>query len=340
MGRRASEVRWHFVTSGDSMNAIVVKSHGGPECLAFEDCPIPQLGPSGQALVRVAAVGVNFVDVYHRMGKYAGTPPFVSGAEGSGVVEAVSQDVTAVKPGDRVAFCDVRGSYANYVLASADRLVRVPAGVDDRTAAAVMLQGITAHYLSRSTYQIRSGDVVLVHAGAGGVGLLLTQMAHRAGARVITTVSTDHKAALSRDAGADDVILYTTQDFATETMRLTGDAGVNAVYDSVGKTTFEKGLDVIRRRGMMVSFGQSSGNAPAIEPLRLVKGSLYLTRPTIADYIATAAELRERADDVFGMVERGELHVRIGHVHALRDAAQAHRELEARKTTGKVLLIP
>jgi len=322
------------------MNAIVVKCHGGPECLAFEDRPIPQLGPSGRALVRISAVGVNFVDVYQRMGKYAGTLPFVAGSEGSGVVEAVSQDVAALKPGDRVAFCDVRGGYANYVLAPAERLVRVPPGVDDRTAAAVMLQGITAHYLSRSTYQIRSGDVVLVHAGAGGVGLLLTQMAHLAGARVITTVSTDHKAALSRDAGADDVILYTTQDFAAETLRLTGGAGVNAVYDSVGKTTFEKGLEVIRRRGMMVSFGQSSGNAPAIDPLRLVKGSLYLTRPTIADYIASTKELRERADDVFGMVERGELHVRIGHVYALRDAAQAHRELEARKTTGKLLLIP
>ncbi|MBV8170629.1 MAG: quinone oxidoreductase [Candidatus Eremiobacteraeota bacterium] len=322
------------------MHAIVVKSHGGPECLAFEDLPIPSLGPSGQALVRLAAVGVNFIDVYQRMGKYPGTLPFVAGSEGAGTVEAVSPDVTGLRPGDRVAFCDVRGSYAAYVVAPAERLVPVPADVDDRTAAALLLQGMTAQYLSKSTYPISPGDVVLVHAAAGGVGLLLTQMARRAGARVIGTVSTEEKAALARDAGAEDIILYTSQDFAAETMRLTGGAGVNAVYDSVGKTTFEKGLDVLRRRGIMVSFGQSSGNAPAIEPLRLVNRSLYLTRPKLLDYITTTEELRERAADVFGMVERGELHVRIAHVYPLRDAAQAQRDLEGRKTTGKILLIP
>jgi NADPH2:quinone reductase len=218
--------------------------------------------------------------------------------------------------------------------------VPVPDSVDDQTAAAVLLQGMTAHYLSRTTYPLRNGDDALVHAAAGGVGLLLTQMARRIGARVIATVSTDEKAKLAREAGADDVILYTKQDFERETRRLTADAGVHVVYDSVGKTTFEKGLNVLRRRGMMVSFGQSSGNAPAIEPLRLIKGSLFLTRPTLIDYVATTEELRERAADVFGMVERHELHVRVAHVYKLADAANAHRDLEARKTTGKLVLLP
>jgi NADPH2:quinone reductase len=320
------------------MNAIVVNRFGGPEALSYEDMPIPSLG-AGQALVRITASGVNFIDVYHRMGKYEGAPPFIVGNEAAGVIEALAPDARGFRVGDRVAYCNVRGSYADYAAVPVERLVPVPNSVDDQTAAAVLLQGMTAHYLSRSTYPLRNGDDALVHAAAGGVGLLLTQMARRIGARVIATVSTDEKARLAREAGADDVILYTKQDFERETKRLTADAGVHVVYDSVGKTTFEKGLNVLRRRGMMVSFGQSSGNAPAIEPLRLIKGSLFLTRPTLIDYVATTEELRERAADVFGMVERHELHVRVAHVYKLADAAQAHRDLEARKTTGKVILL-
>ena len=321
------------------MNAIVVKQFGGPEALSYEDMPIPSLG-AGQALVRIAATGVNFIDVYHRMGKYEGATPFIVGNEAAGVIEALAPDARGFRVGDRVAYCNVRGSYADYAAVPVERLVPVPNSVDDQTAAAVLLQGMTAHYLSRTTYPLRNGDDALVHAAAGGVGLLLTQMARRIGARVIATVSTDEKAKLAREAGADDVILYTTQDFESETKRLTAGAGVHVVYDSVGKTTFEKGLNVLRRRGTMVSFGQSSGNAPAIEPLRLIKGSLFLTRPTLIDYVATTEELRERAADVFGMVERHELHVRVAHVYKLADAAQAHRDLEARKTTGKLILLP
>jgi len=321
------------------MNAIVVKQFGGPEALSYEDMPIPSLG-AGQALVRITAAGVNFIDVYHRRGKYEGAPPFIVGNEAAGVIEALAPDARGFRVGDRVAYCNVRGSYADYAAVPVERLVPVPNSVDDQTAAAVLLQGMTAHYLSRTTYPLRNGDDALVHAAAGGVGLLLTQMARRIGARVIATVSTDEKAKLAREAGADDVILYTKQDFERETKRLTADAGVHVVYDSVGKTTFEKGLNVLRRRGMMVSFGQSSGNAPAIEPLRLIEGSLFLTRPTLIDYVATTEELRERAADVFGMVERHELHVRVAHVYKLADAANAHRDLEARKTTGKLVLLP
>ncbi len=321
------------------MNAIVVNAHGGPEALTYEDMPIPTLGP-GEALVRVTAIGVNFIDIYQRMGLYPGPLPFIAGNEGAGRVEAVASGAAGASVGDRVAFWNVRGSYAGYVAASVDKLVKVPNDIDDQSAAAVLLQGMTAHYLTRSTFALHKDDAALVHAAAGGVGLLLTQMAHRIGARVFGTVSTDEKAALARDAGADEVILYTHQDFETEVKRLTANTGVHVVYDSVGKTTFEKGLDCLRPRGMMVSYGQSSGKAPAIEPLRLVKGSLFLTRPTLVDYVATPDELRTRADEVFGMIERGELHVRVGHVYKLADAAQAHRDLEARKTTGKVILVP
>jgi len=321
------------------MNAIVVKQPGGPEVLSYESVPTPTLS-AGQALVRIAAIGVNFIDVYKRMGKYPVQLPFIEGEEAAGVVEAVSPDVQGLAPGQRVAYCSGMGSYAQYAAVAADRLVPVPDDIDDRTAAAAMLQGMTAHYLATSTYPIQRGDTVLVHAAAGGVGLLLTQMAHHRGARVIATVSTEEKAQLARDAGADKVIRYTEQDFEAEVKRLTAGAGVNAVYDSVGKTTFEKGLNCLRRRGIMVSFGQSSGDAPAIEPLRLVRGSLFLTRPTLVDYIVTTQELRQRSGEVFGMIERGELKIRIGNVYKLQDAAQAQRDLEARKTTGKVLLIP
>ncbi|HME80592.1 MAG TPA: quinone oxidoreductase [Candidatus Eremiobacteraceae bacterium] len=321
------------------MNAIVINAYGGPEALTHKDMPIPTPGPD-EALVRMTAIGVNFIDIYQRMGLYPGTLPFIAGNEGAGRVEAIAPGTSGASVGDRVAFWNVRGAYAGYVVAPVDKLVKVPNDIDDQTAAAVLLQGMTAHYLTRSTYALRKGDAALVHAAAGGVGLLLTQMAHRIGARVFGTVSTDEKAALAREAGADEVILYTRQDFETEVKRLTSNAGVHVVYDSVGKTTFEKGLDCLRPRGMMVSYGQSSGKAPAIEPLRLVKGSLFLTRPTLVDYVATPEELRTRADDVFGMIERGELHVRIGHVYKLADAAQAHRDLEARKTTGKLILVP
>jgi NADPH:quinone reductase len=321
------------------MNAIVVKRFGGHEALVYESVPTPAPG-AGQALVRIHAIGVNFIDVYKRTGKYQGAPPFILGEEAAGVVEAVGPEVQGLAQGERVAYCTVMGSYAQYAIVPADRLVPIPKDIDDRTAAALMLQGMTAQYLSTSTYPIQRGDAVLVHAAAGGVGLLLTQMAHQRGARVIATVSTEDKARLARDAGADDVIRYTEQDFEAEVKRLTGGAGVHAVYDSVGQTTFEKGLNCLRRRGTMVSFGQSSGNAPAIEPLRLVRGSLFLTRPTLGDYIVTAHELRQRSADVFRMVERGELRTHIGGVYKLEDAAQAHRDLEARKTTGKLLLIP
>ncbi|HLN46950.1 MAG TPA: quinone oxidoreductase [Magnetospirillaceae bacterium] len=321
------------------MNAIVVNAYGGPEALVYQDMPIPTLGP-GEALVRVSAIGVNFIDIYQRMGLYPGPLPFIAGNEGAGRVEAVASGAAGASVGDRVAFWNVRGSYAGYVAASVGKLVKVPNDIDDQSAAAVLLQGMTAHYLTRSTFALHKDDAALVHAAAGGVGLLLTQMAHHLGACVFGTVSTDEKAALARDAGADEVIVYTRQDFESEVKRLTSNAGVHVVYDSVGKTTFEKGLDCLRPRGMMVSYGQSSGKAPAIEPLRLIKGSLFLTRPTLGDYVATPEELRRRAGEVFGMIERGELHVRIGHVYKLADAAQAHRDLEARKTTGKIILVP
>jgi NADPH:quinone reductase len=321
------------------MKAVVVKQFGGPERLEYVDLPTPVPG-QGQALVRITASGVNFIDVYHRMGKYPGALPFVLGNEAAGVVEALGPGAAGVAVGERVAYCNERGSYAEYAAVPAHRLVPIPPSVDDRTAAAVLLQGMTAHYLCNTTFPIKAGDTALVHAGAGGVGLLLTQMIAHKAARVITTVSTQEKAALSRGAGAADVILYTDVDFETEVKRLTGGAGVPVVYDSVGKTTFEKGLNCLRRRGMMVSYGQSSGNAPAIEPLRLVGGSLFLTRPTLVDYVASDAELRERSSAVFDMIANGTLDVRIGHEYKLADAAQAQRDLEARKTTGKVILIP
>jgi NADPH2:quinone reductase len=321
------------------MNAIVVNAYGGPEALLYQDMPIPTPG-AGEALVRISAIGVNFIDMYQRMGLYPGPLPFIAGNEGAGRVEAVAPGTTGVRIGDRVAFWNVRGSYAGYVAAPVEKLVKLPNAIDDQIAAAALLQGMTAHYLTRSTYPIQKGDAALVHAAAGGVGLLLTQMAHHIGARVFGTVSTDEKAALARDAGADEVIIYTRSDFESELKRLTSNAGVHVVYDSVGKTTFEKGLDCLRPRGMMVSYGQSSGKAPAIEPLRLIKGSLYLTRPTLGDYVATPEELRRRASEVFDMIGHGELHVRIGRVYKLADAAQAHRDLEARKTAGKLILVP
>jgi NADPH2:quinone reductase len=289
----------------------------------------------------VEAAGVNFIEVYQRTGRYMIALPFTPGTEAGGKVVEIGDDVSAVKIGDQVASQSFAGSYAEYALAPAERLVRLPAGVTPRTGAAVMLQGMTAHYLAGSTFPLSPGDTCLVHAAAGGVGLLLCQLAHRRGARVIATVSTEEKAALARAAGADEVILYTQKDFAAETRRLTGGAGVQVVYDSVGRTTFAQGLDCLAPRGMMVLYGQSSGPVEPVDPQLLAqKGSLFLTRPTLANYVTTTAELRARALEVLGWVADGSLKVRVGHEFPLTAAAEAHTELEARRTTGKLLLIP
>ncbi|MGH9546049.1 MAG: quinone oxidoreductase family protein [Terriglobales bacterium] len=322
------------------MKAIQVKQTGGPEALELVDIPVPQPKPN-EAAVKVAAAGVNFIDVYHREGRYPVARPFVIGQEGAGVVSAVGAEAEDVKAGDRVAWTSVMGSYAEYAAVPADRLVKIPEGVSERDAAAVMLQGMTAHYLVYSTFPLKSGDDALVQAAAGGVGLLLVQLAHNIGARVIGTASTEEKASLAREAGADDVILYTQADFETETKRLTQGKGVNVVYDSVGKTTFEKGLNVLRPRGMMVLFGGSSGAVPPFDPILLSqKGSLFLTRPSLNHYIATRDELEARASALFAMIAAKKLKLRFEHIYPLQDAQQAHRDLEGRKTTGKLLLIP
>jgi NADPH2:quinone reductase len=284
---------------------------------------------------------VNFIDVYQREGRYKVPLPFVLGQEGAGAVTSVGPDVKSVKPGDRVAWTGILGSYAEYAAVPAERLVQVPSGVSDQQAAAAMLQGMTAHYLIHDTFPLKRGETALVHAAAGGVGLLLVQMAHDLGARVIATVSTDEKAKLARQAGADDIILYTQADFEAETKRLTGGHGVDVVYDGVGKTTFEKGLNVLRPRGMMVLFGGSSGAVPPFDLVQLSqKGSLYVTRPTLANYIASTEELQARSSAVFEMIAKGKLKLRIEHTYPLADAATAHRDIEGRKTTGKLLLIP
>ena len=304
------------------------------------ELPVPE-PKANEAVVKVAAAGVNFIDVYHREGRYKVPLPFVPGQEGSGIVTAVGADAKSVKKGDRVAWTGLLGGYAEYAAIPADRLVPIPAGVTDQQAAAAMLQGMTAHYLSHDTYPLKRGETALVHAAAGGVGLLLVQMAHHIGARVIGTVSTEEKAKLARDAGADEIILYTQSDFEAETRRLTDGKGVHVVYDSVGKTTFEKGLNVLRPRGMMVLFGGSSGAVPPFDLIALSqKGSLYVTRPTLVNYIATRDELMTRAGAVFGMMAAGTLKLRIEHTYPLAEAQRAHRDLEGRKTTGKLLLIP
>ncbi len=322
------------------MNAIRVHQPGGPEALRYEEIPTPAPGPA-EALVRLEAIGVNFVDIYQRSGLYKMALPFTVGSEAAGVVEAVGGQVTAVRPGDRVAYTGVLGAYATHATVPADRLVPVPDGVATRTAAAVMLQGITAHYLSHSTYPLTAGDTALVHAAAGGVGLLLVQMAKMRGARVIGTTSTAAKAALAREAGADEVILYTQQDFEAEVKRLTSGRGVQVVYDSVGKTTFDQSLNCLAPRGYLVLFGQSSGPVPPVDPQVLnTKGSLFLTRPTMAHYIRTREELLARAGDVLGWVKSGRLRVRIDRTFPLADAAEAHRYLASRQSAGKILLIP
>jgi len=322
------------------MKAIRVQSPGGPEALRYEDVPQPSPA-AGQVLVKVEAVGVNYIDVYQRTGLYKVATPFTLGQEAAGVVTAVGSGVTDPKVGDRVAYTSILGAYAEYAVVPADRVVVLPDGVTARQAAAALLQGMTAHYLACTTYPLKAGDTCLVHAAAGGVGLLLCQIASRRGARVIGTVSTREKAALAREAGARDVILYTEQDFEAEVKRLTNGLGLQVVYDSVGKTTFEKGLNCLTPRGMMVLYGQSSGPIGSFDPQVLSqKGSLFLTRPTLAHYITTRAELVARAGEVLSWVKSGTLKVRIEHEFSLAETAEAHRALEARKTTGKLLLIP
>lgn len=322
------------------MKAIRVHDYGGQEVLRYEDVDQPQ-PQAGQALVKVEAAGVNFIDVYQRSGQYKLPLPLTLGSEASGVVEAVGADVDDLKPGDRVAFAGQIGAYAEYIAVPAARLVPIPDAVDSATAAATMLQGMTAHYLAYSTFPIQAGQQVLIHAAAGGVGLLLVQIAKQLGAFVIGTVSTDEKAKLARGAGADAIIRYDQQDFAAETRRLTDGQGVHVVYDSVGKTTFEGSLNSLRPRGYQVLFGQSSGAVPPVDPQILnAKGSLFLTRPTLANYVADREELLWRARDLFEAVMAGKLNVRIDRQVPLAETADAHRALESRATAGKVLLIP
>ncbi|OGL03855.1 MAG: NADPH:quinone reductase [Candidatus Rokubacteria bacterium RIFCSPLOWO2_02_FULL_68_19] len=322
------------------MKAIRIKTLGGPEVLTLEDIPDPKPGP-GEAVVKLEAAGLNFIDVYYRTGLYKAQLPITLGVEGGGVVTEVGPNVAEVKVGDRVAYSGVLGSYAQFAAVPAARLVKLPEGLDGKAGAAAMLQGMTAHYLSHATYPLKPGDWCLVHAAAGGVGLLLCQMAKMRGARVIGTVSTEAKAKLARAAGADEVILYTTQDFEAEVKRITGGAGVPVVYDSVGKTTFDKSLNCLAPRGVMVLYGQSSGPVPSLDPAILnQKGSLFLTRPSLVHHTATREELLQRSGDVLGWIKAGKLKLRIDLTLPLAQAADAHRQLEGRQTTGKVLLIP
>jgi NADPH2:quinone reductase len=320
------------------MRAVVVTEFGGPDRLTVADVPVPVPGPD-DVVIRVAVSGVNFVDVYHRTGLYKIPPPVAIGSEAAGIVEAVGADVTDLVVGDRVAYAMVRGSYAEYAKVPAAQVVRIPSGVTFEQAAAVLLQGMTAHYLTRSTFPLKPGDSCLVHAAAGGTGALIVQMAKHAGARVFGTVSTPEKAAIAREAGADEVIRYTEQDFAAETRRLTSGRGVDVVYDGVGKSTWEKSLDSLRVRGMLVLFGYASGPVTAVDPSLLnAKGSLFFTRPSLAHYIATREELVWRATEVMDLVAAGTLRVRIDELFPLERAADAHRLLEGRGTTGKLLL--
>jgi NADPH2:quinone reductase len=323
------------------MKAIRVNEYGGPEVLSYEDVAVPEPG-SGEARVRLAASGVNFIDTYQRSGVYPVDLPLTLGMEGAGEVEAVGEGVEEISPGDYVAFAGVLGAYAEYIVAPAERLVPFNVTlVEARVAAAVMLQGMTAHYLTHSTFPLEEGQSVLLHAAAGGVGLLLIQIAKMRGATVVGTVSTEEKARLAKDAGADEVILYTEQDFVEETERITGGEGVDVVYDSVGKDTFDKGLDCLKPRGYMVLFGQSSGPVPPFDLQTLnQKGGLYVTRPALAQYTATREELLWRAQSLFSWIGQDNLSVHLGGTYRLSEAEQAHRDLEGRKTTGKLILIP
>ena len=322
------------------MKAIQVQKTGGPEVLTLVDVPVPK-PKDNEALVKITAIGVNFIDVYFREGRYPAQLPFIDGQEASGIVTEIGSQVKSLKPGDRVAYTNVIGSYTEYAVVPADRLVRIPEGVSDQQAAAAMLQGMTAHYLVHSTYPLKKGETALIHAAAGGVGLLLVQMAKNIGARVIGTAGTEEKAQLARDAGADDVIVYTTQDFEAETKRLTDGKGVHVVYDGVGKSTFDKDLNIMHPRGYVVLFGGASGAVPPFDPIKLSqKGSLFLTRPSLIHYSTAREELEWRSSDVFNMIAAGKLKLRIEHIYKLEQAQQAHRDLEGRKTTGKLLLIP
>ena len=322
------------------MKAIRVHQYGGVEALKYEEVPVPEPG-EGEARLKVEAIGVNFIDIYHRIGRYQGSLPLTLGQEAAGTVDAVGPGVSGLKPGDRVACASVQGTYADFVVVPAWRLVPIPAGVDSNAAAAVMLQGQTAHYLAHSTFPLQKGDTALVHAAGGGTGQLLVQIAKRRGARVIGTASTEEKAALAREAGADEVIDYVQNDFESDVKRLTNNAGVDVVYDSVGKDTFDKSLKCLRRRGMMVLFGASSGAVPPMDPQILnARGSLFLTRPTLAHYTADRAELLSRTDDLFQWIAAGALKVRIDQTFPLAQVAEAHRYLEGRQSKGKILLIP
>ena len=322
------------------MKAIRIHAPGGPEVMRYEDVPEPA-PKSGEAVVKVDAAGINYIDVYQRSGQYKLATPFTLGLEAGGTVTAVGANVTEVRVGDKVAYTGIPGAYAEYAVVPAPRLVALPAGISTKQGAALMLQGMTAHYLACSTYPLKKGDTCLVHAAAGGVGLILCQIAKLRGARVIGTVSTDDKAKLARGAGADEVILYTQQDFVAEVKRLTDGKGVQVNYDSVGKTTFEKGFDCLAPRGMMVLYGQASG---PIGPFDLqilnAKGSLFLTRPSLNHHITTREELLQRSNELAGWIRDGKLKLRMEFEFALKDAAEAHRALEGRKTTGKVLIIP
>ena len=322
------------------MKAVRVHKYGGPEVLTIDDIPVPE-PKAGEARVKIEAIGVNFIDIYQRTGLYPIQTPFTLGSEGAGVVDAVGPGVTEVRKGDRVAYSMVIGAYAEFAVVPAWRLASVPVNVDAKSAACLMLQGMTAHYLTHSTYALKKGETVLVHAAAGGVGLLLSQMAKQLGANVIGTVSTEAKAQLVKEAGADHVILYTQSDFLAEVKKLTDNRGVNVVYDSVGQTTFDKSLDCLKPRGYLVLFGQSSGPVPPFDPAKLgAKGSLFLTRPSLAHYTLNRDELLQRADDLFNWTASGKLKLRIERTFSLANAAEAHRALEGRKTTGKVILLP
>jgi NADPH2:quinone reductase len=322
------------------MQATRIHNNGGPEVLTYEEVPTPQPGP-GEARVKLAASGVNFIDTYQRKGLYPLKLPIILGQEGGGVVDAVGQGVTEVKPGDKVVYTSVLASYAEYVIVPVGRLIPVPDGVSLEVATAAMLQGLTAQYLATSTYPLHPGDIALVHAAGGGVGQLLTQIAKKRGARVLGTVSNEEKAALARASGADEIIYYTKEDFVAAVKRLTDGKGVHVVYDSVGKDTFDKSLDSLRPRGYLVLYGQSSGPVSPVNPQILnSKGSLFLTRPTLVNYIAEHEELVQRAGDVLGWIKEGTLKVRIDKTFPLAQAAEAHRYLEGRHTKGKVLLVP
>jgi len=322
------------------MKAIQITHPGGPEVLQYVELPHPE-PKAGEALVKIRAAGINYIDVYHRIGRYAVPTPFTPGMEGAGVVEAIGPGVTEVSVGDRVAWATHRGSYAEYAAVTTSALLPIPANLDDAQACALLLQGMTAQMLVTDVWPLKAGQTALVHAAAGGVGLLLTQTCKHLGARVLATCSTEAKAALARQAGADEVILYSQVDFETEVKRLTGGAGVDVVYDSVGQATFEKSLKCLRKRGMAVLFGSSSGPAPLLDPNALGGlGSLFVTRPSLFHYVAERADLLRHATAAFNLAASGALTITVGHTYALQAAAQAHRDLEARATTGKLLLLP